>query len=134
MTLQAAVEQVQDLMGAVSGVKSAPDYPPENINEYPFVVAYMGGGEIVFDTPSAYKGLHTIIIELHIARKDLPNDIEIAAPYVDSIPAALMADATLAGTVNLFDNITYEFTEMLWDAVETIGFRFSINGVSQRSC
>ncbi|MCP3909229.1 MAG: hypothetical protein GY712_14590 [Oceanicoccus sp.] len=134
MTLQAAIEDVQATIGAISGIKAAPNYAPEKINEYPFSVAYMGGGLIDFDTPSATKGLHIIVIELHVARKDLPNDISIVAPFIDSIPAALMADPTLGGTVGLFENITYEFTPMQWDAVETIGYRFFINGVSQRSC
>lgn len=133
MSLQDVINDIQDSIGAISGIKNAPDYPPENINEYPFVVAYMGTGTIDFDAPPSTKGLHSIIVELHVARKDLPNDISIASPFVDSIPAAIMADVTLGGTVQLFENITYEFAVMRWDAVDTIGFRFTVNGVSQRS-
>jgi hypothetical protein len=133
MSLQDAIDDVNATVRALAGIKSALDYPPEQANEYPFWVAYMGNGVFTFDTYPATKGLHTIIGELHVARKDLPNDISIAAPFVDSIPVAIMADVTLGGTVGLFENITYEFAAMRWDAVDTVGFRFLINGISQRS-
>ena len=134
MALQDAINHIQDLTGAVDGIRAAPDYPPEQSNVYPFCVAYMGTGEIGFDAGVGTAGIHSIVVELHVARKDLARDIAKAAPYVDSIPAALLADPTLGGTVELFENITYEFTPMQWDTVETVGFRFILNGVKQRSC
>ena len=134
MSIQDAIEWTQTQVAAISGIKRAPFYAPENINEYPFVVAYMGGGVIEFDVALATAGRHAIILEFHVARKDLPNDIQNAAPYVESIPAAIMTDPTMGGTVELFENITYEFAPMRWDAVDTIGFRFTINGIKIRSC
>ncbi len=129
MTLQATVEWIQDQTGALSGIRTAPDFPLEQVGAFPFVVAYMGGGTFEKGEAGGIVERHDFIIELHIARKDLPRDIEKAVAYVDSIPAAIMADSTLGGTVLQFESIVYEFApEMFWDAVKTIGFRFTVTG------
>jgi len=109
------------------------------MNVFPFIVTHPGTGEWSSDVPGNKIGLHTITVELHVARKDLPRDIQKAMAYSESIPNALLkAVATVSGdkfdnTISTFDRITYTFGPLGWAGVDTIGFRFQIVGVKMQS-
>lgn len=134
-TLDDAISEIQADIRAITGIRAAPDYAPEQMNVFPFSVVYPGSGEFISDVPGVMRGLHSITIELHIGRKDLPRDIQSAMPYVQSIPNKLLkAIATTAGdrfgsTIDTFSRITYEFGPLDWGATQTIGWRFHIEGV-----
>jgi hypothetical protein len=38
MALQDAIEKIQSIAGAVSGIRAAPEYLPEQLNVFPFLV------------------------------------------------------------------------------------------------
>jgi hypothetical protein len=138
-TLQQAIDAIQADLGALDGIRGAPDEAPESINVFPFVVCYPSSGEWRSDIPGAKIGLHTITVELHVARKDLPRDIQKAMAYSESIPNALLkavattAGDRFAGTIATFDRITYTFGPLGWGGMETFGFRFQISGVKMQS-
>ncbi len=134
MTLAATIDQVQTYMRALSGIRAAPDEIPERVNVFPFVITRPGTGTWEFGAAGDKKGLHNIVIELHVARKDLPRDIATALPYCESIPNLLMYkllnDNKWNGTVDTIGSIGYRF--MVWDwspELKTIGFEFTVNGV-----
>jgi len=133
MTLQSVINAIQDACLAVSGIKGAPDYAPEAINVFPFVTTYPGEGTLQFGTVDEMKALHDVIVEVHVARKDLPFDIQAVSGYVDSIPAALLSDPTLAGTCDTFQSIRYQFSVLGWGTQQTIGYRFRVLGVKIRT-
>jgi hypothetical protein len=134
-TLQQAIAAIQADVRALTGIEAAPDYAPEQVNGFPFSVVYPTSGEFISDIPGSLKGLHTITIELHIARKDLPRDIAKAMVYVESIPNVLLKTIAtpsgdrFGGTISTFARITYEFGPLDWGATQTIGFRFRLEGV-----
>lgn len=129
MTLQSAIAGAQTIVGAISGIRSAPAYPPEELSVFPFAVAYSGGGTWEFGPAGDKKGLHNIIVELHVQRKDLARDVTAAMAYSDSIPNALMLDTTLGGNASTFGRITYVFGPLGYGGIDTIGFRFTIEAV-----
>lgn len=128
MSLQDAITQLQTIIGELDGIRQAPTTAPDKITQFPFAVAYPGGGSFDLRSSGWYKGLHTIILEVHIARKDLPRDIATAMPFIELIPAALDANPTLNGAVDtIVSPITYQFQELGWEGdVLTLGFRFNI--------
>ena len=138
-TLQQAIDEIAADLGALTGIRGAPDEAPEQISVFPFLVTYASSGEWESDVPGNKRGLHTITVELHVARKDLPRDIAGAMAYSDSIPNALLkAIATTAGdrfnnTIQTFNRVTYTFGTLGWAGVDTIGFRFRIEGVKMQS-
>ena len=80
-------------------------------------------------------GLHNLVVELHVARKDLPRDIQKALVYSESIPNVILLkfkNGTFTA-IEMLDTITYEFLAMAWAGVDTIGFRFTINQVKMVS-
>jgi len=128
MALSDAIGEVQSIVGALSGIKGAPDNPPESINQFPFSLCYAYRGE--WQRMSDWKkGLHTIVCEIHFSRQNLPKAIEMAMPYAESVPNALLGNPTLNGTVDtIYDQITYEFGFLPWGGQNDvhIGFRFEI--------
>jgi len=138
-TLQQVIDAIQDDLGALTGIREAPDEAPESMNLFPFVVVYPSSGEWRSDTPGGKIGLHTLTVELHVARKDLPRDIQKAMAYSESIPNVLLKTvATVGGdlfdgTIQTFDRITYTFGPLGWAGVDTLGFRFQIVGVKMQS-
>ncbi len=133
-----AIIQAQRYIRSLDGVKEAPDYPPEAPNVYPFVIGRPGTGRWQFNPDGSKRGLHTIILELHVSRNNLPTDMERVMPFVDSLPDLLMSkllnDSKWKGTIDTFDDISYR--PMFWDwgnNVKTIGVEFSVNGVKMQS-
>ena len=134
MSLQSAIYEIQAKMREVSGVKNAPNEPPESTDNFPFVATFPGTGEITAVAHGDKKGLHNVYIEFHVTRKDLPIDMRKAVPYVDLIPDKLL-ESRQDGSFTEFDTfgvISYEFTPMAWGAVETLGYRFTINDLKIR--
>ena len=132
--LQLCVEAVVDKVSVVPGIKQAPDYPPEKLVAYPFIAVFSWGGNWEWGAMgSLRRGLHNIAVEVHINRKILPLDVEKAMIYSDSIPNAIFSDPTLGGTCSTFEGITYEFGDMGWANVDTLGFRFIINNIKIES-
>ena len=131
-TLQAAITQIQAQVAAISGIRKAPDEPPAQINQFPFAVCFSERGEYETGSPTGnMRGLHDIVIELHVARKDLPRDYRSAMQFAKSIPNAIFS-ANAARTltaISTHGEITYEFGQLDWGDTPTLGFRFVIEDV-----
>src|SRR3989304_9592417 len=90
-TLDDAITQAITYIGSLSGINLAPTDPPESADDFPFVVGYPGDGEWI-ETPAGLKtGLHNIIIELHVARKDPPFEYALTFWCGASCPYVLFA-------------------------------------------
>lgn len=131
-TLQDAIVQIQALVSGISGIRGAPDEPPDQISHYPFAVCFPESGVYEAGVPAGcMQGLHDIVVELHVARKDLPRDYRKAIAYAKSIPNAIL---NALGTVNLdtvstVGFIRYEFGVLNWGETPTMGFRFVLESV-----
>jgi len=130
-----AIAQALTYIRSLSGIRLAPAFPPEQASDFPFVTGYPGDGEHI-ETPAGLRtGLHNVIIELHVARKDLPFDYALAIPFVDSIPNLLFSNLTSkwAGKISTFDRISYRWGEMEWATQKTLGIQFIVQGVKIQS-
>ena len=129
MGLQSAIEVIQDICLTVSGVRAAPDYPPEAANVYPFVACYATTGAFRGGPAGVMTALHTIAVEIHVARKELPRDVAAVIPYGELVAAALLTLPTLSGTVDTIragEGIAYTFGGMAWGGQETVGWRLLV--------
>lgn len=88
-TLEACLDAVQGACANVTGVKFAPIKPPEQPNAFPFVVTYPGAFTHHQGPAGMITYLYDVVVELHVARAELPNDVDIALPYAESIPSAV---------------------------------------------
>lgn len=134
--LQKIVDAINEVCGALDGIKGAPDDPPEQMNQFPFLVTYAGDGEWNLGAPTTTWGTHNINVELHVARKDLPRDVQKAMTYADKIPNAIIASHAydrIDNTVVTLDRIRYEFRALGWGDTDTMGFRFIVTVQAEES-
>ena len=130
-TLQAVVSAIQAKVGAISGIRAAPEYMPETPGAFPFIQAYVTSGEYE-RRKGTMVGTHSIVVALHVARQDLPRAIEAAMGYAKSIPNAIydaMMDGNLSSTVSHIGKITYTFGELHYGDAQTLGFRFVVEEI-----
>jgi hypothetical protein len=127
-TPQDAIARVQAIALGLSGMKEAPDYPPESVNQFPFAVTYYRTGEITMEA-GWMKAVYTLFCELHFARQVLPLAVAKAMPYHNTMLAALQADPTLNGTVStVVSPVLTTFGVLEYGGPENIhiGWRFTI--------
>jgi hypothetical protein len=126
--LTRAMEYIVARAGELQGMRSAAKRPPDKITDYPFATAFPGTGTIGIGNPQgSRRDVHTIILEIHVARKDLPSDIDRVLPFVDLVGDKLQSDPTLGGTVTtIVGDISYTFGPLGWFGQETIGWQFQI--------
>jgi len=132
-TLQGAVSALMELVGDVTGIREAPEFPLDSINIFPVAVGYARTGRFMFNSPGEMKALHDIVVEVHFKRAHLRSAVEKAMDFSDAVPAAIMADPTLGGAVDTFEEITYEFGALDYGGTQTIGFRFLVRNVKIRT-
>lgn len=127
-TIADAIDYIQTtIISNLSGIRKAPNRPPEKLSHFPYFVCFPQQGVIERDYSAGYqKENHTLIGELHVARKDLPRDVSGTIPFLRSITSALQDDPTLGGNVNNLGNIDYSFSTLNWSDEKTIGFQFTI--------
>lgn len=131
MALKDAVAEIVDELQTISGIRRVPDAPPENNDQFPFAVVYPLTGTYEQQMTRLMKGLHSINIELHVARKDLPRDFSLVMELIDTIPTELMALHAAGGFSYLatFGIIEYTFGPLSWAGVDTLGVTYTINNV-----
>jgi hypothetical protein len=103
-----------------------PGAPPST---WPFSVAFPrrgtfsggGGGSV------GLEGYHTIVVQLHYARKNQEQAYARIVPYLEPVIKAITDDPTLTGSVTTIDDqISYTFGGLTYAAIETIGWEFEI--------
>jgi hypothetical protein len=121
------VGQIQTIARQVAGVRAAPNLPPEDLNQFPFLVTYPQQGRLGYTPQGWYQDFHTVVTEAHVARRELPRDAEAAYPFARSIPDALFNEVSLSSSASSLNRIRYTFGGLGWGSdgePNTLGFRF----------
>ena len=131
-TLQQTIDQIQDAVGAISGIRLAPDEPPDSAPTWPIAIAYVQSG--VFEPLAAehMQGLHDIAVDLHVPHKDLSRDVAKLMTYVKAIPNAIygiLYDGTIMTTALTFQQISYTLTTGVIAEQPTVVLRYVVEGV-----
>jgi hypothetical protein len=96
---QDAIARIQAIVRGLDGVQEAPEYAPESVNQFPFGLAYYRQGDTTL--MNGYrKGLHTLAVNIFVARQLLPSSLRQAMPFYERFMAAIEDDPTLGGTVS----------------------------------
>lgn len=127
-TLVAICQAVQDVVGAVTGVRMAPDVPPEqgagsDVSGY----CYPGTGRFDQVTAGRGRGQHTLHLIILTPRRNLRTDYARIVGYGDTVPRALLGQHTLAGTVLNIDEIRYTFGALEWGGQQEFGWLFELD-------
>lgn len=127
-TLDDVLGYLQTAGGGVTGIKSAPDYPPEQAGDFPFFVTYPGAFQGHQGPQGSMTMLYDMVCELHIARQNaLPTEVEALLGYPESIAEALFE---ACNTYALAQNgIEGSFGALGWGDTKTIGFTWVVKEV-----
>jgi len=128
-----AIAQIQSMVKSLALIKEAPSEPPESANQFPFTIAYPGRGTFQFETYGWGTGLNEIVLEVHFARTNLPKAIRQAIPFHEQFLDLLIADPTLSGTVTTVNQVDYEFGQLEYASVQTIGWLYTLRLKQLRS-
>jgi len=107
-----------DILAALTGVRKAPDNPPDSMNVYPHAIAWVAK----YDYLSKRKGRildtgnHILYGRIYIPRKDLSRDIATLEIYHDLVRTALADDPTLNGTVRQILSYEGNILPGQWDS------------------
>lgn len=131
------VSAIQKIVRGIEGIREAPDTPPETITKYPYAVCYPRQGTYKLGAPPTLKGMHSIWLEIHMARKDMPRDIERTMKYIRIIPDAIFdayrdseSDLKAAiGPMGTITEIEYNYGVLSWLGTDTVGIRFYLNDI-----
>ena len=101
-TIDNAIARAQTLALAITSVsiKSAPNYPVENADPFPFCAAYLGGGQFYFGNASTVYQFPAITVEFHFSRVNLKQTYTQINAVAVEFPKILAADPTLGGIVS----------------------------------
>jgi len=125
-TIEDVITQIQTTVTAVTGIRKAPAKPPDDMHVFPFAICLPATGEYSVE-PGWAQGIDEVTLDIHVARKDLPRDVDKLITYWDSIPAALRADTQLQGTICVIRYpIRRSFATFNWGSLRTIGIRFIV--------
>jgi hypothetical protein len=129
--LKDAVAEIIDELQTIPEIRRVPDNPPENNDQFPFCVVYPLTGLYTQGPAKLMKGLHSVNIELHVARKDLPRDFSQVMNVIDEIPYQMMKRLNDGKWSNLatFGEIEYTFGPLSWAGVDTLGVTYTITNV-----
>lgn len=97
-----AVAAIQAHVLAITNVsfKSAPDYPIENADPFPFSAGYISTLEAEFTNASMTKIFPVLTFELHFNRTNIKFAYQCINAVAIELPRRLAKDPTLGGTVS----------------------------------
>ena len=132
MSLQGAIEWIQDQALTISGVGAAPD----NLSELAgssllFCVVYPASGEITRASANWGRDFDNIQVMILTARQDLSEAMQRLEGFPHNLAHKINADETMGTNVSTFENITYQFTATQWNGVDFSGYVMTINRVKQ---
>jgi hypothetical protein len=125
------IGDIQLRLKALPGMGDVPFYPQEDAAKFPHITIYPGASQWTFGPAGDKKILYNIVVELHVSRKNLPDDAKSVYRYVEIVPNALMSSNetdTLANTA--FSGISFSgLISMGYGGSDTLGFRWTLQDV-----
>ena len=118
------ITELTTVLGAMTGVKQAPEHPPESLPDFPFIVSYYVRGSFDYSATGLVIGLHTVHADVHLGRVSLPHDEEFARPFILRGLTAIAGNLKMNSTCEHCYLTEYEYGEIGYAGKETIGVRY----------
>ena len=127
-TLAQICAGAQDVVELVTGVRAAPDVPPESgltgdVASY----CFPGTGSVTEITAGDVEGRHTLHLYIITPRRNLRTDYARLIGLGDTVPRALLNAGHLGGTVLQINQIRYTFGPLEWGGQQELGWLFELD-------
>jgi len=128
-TLPTIIAAVQDYVSAVSGVRVAPDVPPEQTaGGGVFAFVYPANGTFsVIAAGGREQGLHTLHLMLGTPRAHMRSDWARVIEIGDTVARALLNAGTMSGQIIDVSDLRYTFGDLEWGGQQLFGWMFEID-------
>lgn len=128
MSISTALTNLKALVDALSGVRTVTNMP-ESVELYPSCVTYPLRGNWSQDTLAHPLDVarHTLAVEVGVKRSDLPRDMAVLLPFIESVRGALADDQTLSGEVLVVEGLTYQVGGPGLMQFYELGLRFEVS-------
>ena len=134
MTSRAVVQAIAAKARAITGMRAAPDNPPDSIAAYPFAVTYFMRGAWHGADATWGDGRVTYACDVHLSRlPDTGRQLETCAEMPRTLALAILSDETLGGACTAVFDVRCQFTRMGYSGIETAGYRFEIDIVANEA-
>lgn len=93
--ITAFLADVRAELASLPGLRRAYETVPDAVNEQPSIVVYARAGDWRLDTHGkregvyTFLGVHTVVIELYLPRKDLEREMALVEFFLDMLPVHL---------------------------------------------
>ena len=125
-----ACQEIVNVLNTITGIAgTVPINPNETQNSDLFALAFPEEGVISAEPIGSRLALHDIAIYLMKRRIDQATDLSVIKPFIDTVPAALLAEVSTGGTrfnntISTFGNITYKYEFLIYAGVEFTCYHF----------
>lgn len=127
-TLADIIAAVQDVTVAVTGIRFAPDIPPEqSVINGVIAVCYPAEGKFQEITSGRESGEHTLHLLIATPLRNLRTDWGRIIGLGDTVPRALLAAGTLTATVLQSNEIRYTFGPTEFGDAQLFGWLFYLD-------
>ena len=133
MSIDLAVSALQDLSLACTSVaiKSAPDYPIENADPFPFSVAYFSNGTFYAVNSDTLSFFPVMVIEFHFSRVNLKRAYQNINSIALEFARKLAGNPTLNSTVATIkmtqsEPIRFTVSPFKWGNIDSEMLKFEI--------
>jgi hypothetical protein len=127
-----AAARIQDIVLQMSSItiKSAPDYPVENADPFPFVATFAASGEF-YGGSVVLKNFPVLNVEFHFSRVNIKQMQQQINAVAYEFPRRIAGDPTLNGTVETVvmteeSRISYTSADAEWAGVKAKALVFQL--------
>lgn len=128
-SVAAAYSALQARLAAIEGIKSAPEFPIEKPDSFPFLeMGLLGGKWENLTAVGQPNGEHSFKWQIHVSRaQGLPKALEQLLPFAERVASTLMYDGyKLGGTVDSIVKLSYTQGPSKIADVNTVCFDFEL--------
>ena len=132
MAFKDAVLEVVQEIRTIKGIRHVPAEPPENNDQFPFVVVTPGEAIYKVGPAGLMTALHSINIELYVSRMDLPRDYNEIMEFIDTIPYELHKlnkDRGFTYLETIGEILQTELMEIIWAEKKCLGVQYTMTEV-----
>ena len=127
--IQLAINEIQDVMGDIDGIKRAPQNPIGQVGDQ-WCLCYPQTGTSE-GSAGFFHSLHNLSIDLLSKSNSMEQAMVYLTPYIDIIPKKLhlaILNSTWT-TIETFGGITYSIGSMAWGGIDYYALRFVLQNV-----